>query len=213
MVIKAKYDNNYLQMSTFDKIQFIIHFIAKVFLYSAFTVFVLVSVTILVYYGDKFYNEKTGSDKSPLFSAYVILTNSMVPTINVDDAIVVKRTASRSLNIGDIITFSSSDPMHLGLTVTHRIVGKQISQNGAYIFRTKGDNNNSEDPTWVIEDNIYGKVLLKIPQLGVVRNFLLTPFGFSVAIILPAVLIIIYDIFKFSKLLKKKKEDEELEII
>lgn len=208
MELRVKYDDNQLHMTTAEKVQFMLRFIAKVFLYSALTLFVLIALMFLLYYGDRLYNKKTGTNKHPLFAAYIIVTNSMVPTINVNDAIVIKR--SLKLNINDIITFSSTDPAHLGMTVTHRIVGKQESDNGAYIFRTKGDNNNVEDPTWVKEDNVYGKVFLMIPKLGFVRNFLVTPLGFGLVIILPFSLIIIYDISKFSKILKKKKEEEEI---
>ena len=49
-----------------------------------------------------------------------------------------------------------------------------------------------------------------IPKLGFVRNFLVTPLGFGLVIVLPFSLIIIYDISKFSKILKKKKEEEKI---
>ena len=117
------------------------------------------------------------------------------------------------ISLGDIITFSSIDPAYPGLTVTHRIVGKEKSTTGKYLFRTKGDNNNVMDPSIVEEDNIYGKVILKIPKLGVIRKFLMTSYGFMFGIVLPAVAIIVFDVLKLFKKNKKTVVEEELEII
>ena len=69
------------------------------------------------------------------------------------------------------------------------------------------------DPSIVEEDNIYGKVILKIPKLGVIRKFLMTSYGFMFGIVLPAVAIIVFDILKLFKKNKKTVVEEELEII
>ena len=69
------------------------------------------------------------------------------------------------------------------------------------------------DPSKVEEDNIYGKVILKIPKLGVIRKFLMTSYGFMFGIVLPAVAIIVFDILKLFKKNKKTVVEEELEII
>lgn len=213
MKISAKYINSQPEMSTFGKLKYIGNFIARSFLYAVFAFFVIFSLIMTVYFGDLFYNFSQGNNKLPLFNAYVIVSPSMVPTIMVNDAIVVRREEGMELGIGDIITFSSVDPSYPGLTVTHRIVGKQKSQNGGYIFRTKGDNNSIEDPALVNEDNVYGRVILKIPKLGYVRKFLLTSYGFTFGIVMPCLALIIADILKFVKRKKKIEDVEELEII
>ncbi|MDD5888227.1 MAG: signal peptidase I [bacterium] len=213
MKISAKYLNCQKDMTTFGKIKYLCHFIARSFLCAVLVFFIIFFVFMVSYFGDLFYNLRQGNNKFPLFNAYVIVSPSMVPTIMVNDAIVVKREDGGMLNIGDIITFSSADASYPGLTVTHRIVSKQKAQNGNYIFRTKGDNNNIEDPTLVSEDSIYGKVILKIPKLGYIRKFLLTSYGFFFGIVIPAVAIIILDILKIFKRKKHKCSDDELEII
>lgn len=213
MKISAKYIGVHEDMSTFGKIKFLGHFIVRAFLYAIFSFFIIFGLFMTVYFGDLFYNFSKGNNKLPLFNAYVIVSPSMVPTILVNDAIVVKREAGVKLAIGDIITFSSVDPSYPGLTVTHRIVGRQLSQSGNYIFRTKGDANNIEDPSLVNENSIYGKVILKIPKLGYIRKFLLTSYGFLLGIVLPAATIIIFDILKFIKKCKNKQIDEEIDVI
>ena len=70
------------------------------------------------------------------------------------------------------------------------------------------------DPSIVDEANIYGKVILKIPKLGTVRRFLTTSYGFMFGIVIPALSIVVFDILKlFTRVKKKKIDDEELEII
>jgi len=206
-----KITNSYMLTST-DKIKFIFHFVTKVFLYSIFTALIGVFLVLTVYFGDLIYNIKRGNTNYPLFNAFVIVSKSMVPTIKVNDAIVIKRKQSEQLNVGDIITFSSSDPAYLGLTVTHRIVGKQLSQSGDYIFRTKGDNNTYEDQALVKENNIYGKVILKIPKLGTIKNFV-TASKWSIIMVVCAMFVIIIDVFKISHPHRNKRKCEDLEII
>lgn len=201
-------------MSFFGKVKYIFHFVTQAFLYAIFVFFIVFGLFMTVYFGDLLYNISHGNGKLPLFDAYVIVSPSMVPTIKIDDAIVVKRESGSKLEIGDIITFSSIDPSYPGLTVTHRIVGKEKTSSGKYLFRTKGDNNSVMDPSIVEEGRVYGKVILKIPQLGKVRRFLTTSYGFLFGIIVPALAIIVFDILKlFRKKDKNIVEEEELEII
>ena len=215
MKIRAIRENEVNQddMSFCGKVKYISNFIAQVFLYAVFVFFAVFGLGLAIYFGDLLYNISHGNTKNPLFDAYVIVSPSMVPTIKIDDAIVVKREEGEKLDVGDIITFSSIDPAYPGLTDTHRIVGKEKSTTGKYLFRTKGDNNNVMDPSIVEEDNIYGKVILKIPKLGVIRKFLMTSYGFMFGIVLPAVAIIVFDILKLFKKNKKTVVEEELEII
>ena len=49
-----------------------------------------------VWWGDACYNSSRVISKSPLLNAYVIVTESMVPTINVNDAIIVKRVKNNT---------------------------------------------------------------------------------------------------------------------
>lgn len=201
MNVKLRY-NNHLEDSLSSKIGYLVKFVTKAILYSIMALFVILILAILLYFVDSVYNMKTKNNRPPLFNAFVIVSQSMVPNINVNDAVVIKRVEPKKLKIGDIITFSSNDPNYTGLTVTHRIIGKDISQNGKYIFRTKGDNNNSEDPSLVEEGKIYGKVLFRIPKLGYIRHFLTTARGFIICIVIPALGIVIFDIIKLIKKIK-----------
>lgn len=88
-----------------------------------------------------------------------VVSNSMLPVIERGDAVVVKKT-NTDLKVDDIISFSSN-----GRNTIHRIV--EIEEiDGIIYYHTKGDNNNAEDTSLVPVNNIYGKVLFKIPYIG-----------------------------------------------
>ena len=59
--------------------------------------------------------------------------------------------------------------------------------------------------------NIYGKVVLKIPKFGYVKNFVSSSGGFVISIIIPILLVIIYEVLRIRKLIRR--QDEEIEII
>lgn len=195
----------------------IYHFVAKVVLYSILIVLILVAIGFAIYFVDLMKNIKSGDNKPPLLSAYVIISPSMEPTIKVEDAIVIVRHEPEDLEVGDIITFLSNDPRYSGITITHRIVGIEKSNNGKIFFRTKGDNNNSEDAALVPSENVYGRVVLKIPKIGYIQYALTRSYGWLVFVVIPCLGIVIYDIIKLFKAISKaipsknsKKEKKEV---
>lgn len=195
--------NENLRYSKSYVTKFFMHFIARAFSIAVLFVVSFMVVIALVVAGDTFYNMKKGNNVVPLIGGYVIITPSMVPTIKVKDAVLVRRMKDSELEIGDIITFKSTDERYTDLTITHRIVGTQSISNGSLVYRTKGDNNRLEDSEVVTFKNIYGKVILKLPKLGYIRDFISKPIGFIFLIILPLIGIIAINI----SVLKRKVEE------
>lgn len=198
-----------------NKFKYFFHIVTKIIFNSLFAMIIGVGLIVIVYFCDMAINVKTGKCKGPLFDAFIIVSPSMVPTININDAIVIKRVKYESLKVGDIITFSSNDPSYSGLTVTHRIVGITKSESGKYVIRTKGDNNNTEDPSLVLEGDVFGKVILRIPKLGYIRGVLTTTYGFVIFIIIPAVIIVFVNLYKLIKkiiLYVKLKNENEYDV-
>ena len=187
----------------------IYHFVAKIFLYSILVILILVALAFMLYFVDMQVNAKKGIDKQPLFGAYIIISPSMVPTINVYDAIVIKREEPDELEVGDIITFLSSDSRYSGLTITHRIVGIEKSKTGELYFRTKGDNNNTEDSSLVKGADIYGKVMLRIPKIGYIQALLTNAIGWVLLVVVPCLGVVIYDIIKIFKSIGKGKSSRK----
>lgn len=189
--------------STFSYIKKGFHFVTTVVMYAIFLILILVGIIFALYFLDQKKNLDSGKNLPPLFNAYVIISPSMVPTIKVEDAVVIKRVDEEELKKGDIITFNSTDYRYSGVTVTHRIVGVEKTSDGKILYTTKGDNNNTPDSTRISYDNIYGKVILKIPKIGYLQYFLTQSYGWIIAVVIPCLCIIIYDIIKLIKTIKQ----------
>ena len=125
----------------------------------------------------------------------------------------------RSLKEGDIITFRSSAPGETGMVITHRII--DVREDGGEItFITKGDANDSADASPVKAENVIGAVTGSDYPLGAILTFLTSSTGIVVCLIVPAALIMIYEIFRIAFLVSKDKkqksqseaEDREREI-
>lgn len=149
--------------------------------------------------------EKKG--QMPPFSMYTIISPSMTPNINVYDVVFVQNVDVSTLEVGDIISFYSTNSFFGNTPITHRIVSVNKESNN-YSFVTKGDANAKIDNDLALGNNVIGKVLFKIPALGRIQFFLVSKFGWIIGILIPAVLVIGYDMMKLFKLMKTKKKIE-----
>ena len=184
----------------------LIKFILSVLSYALFIFLLLIGIALLVYVLDIKIRAAKGDYSSPTFNAYVVLTGSMLPEIQVYDVVITKKVAAEKLKEGDVITFASADSRFLGTIITHRIIKKNPpSGTEGYTFQTRGDNNNVADNALVPANNIYGKVILKIPKLRYLQDFLASDGGWIIVILIPCLTVISYDIVKLMKGLKRKK--------
>lgn len=94
-----------------------------------------------------------------------IISESMEPTLNVNDVVIAKKTNIANLQKGDIITFNQD-----GRIISHRI--KKIIKDDNYLIVTQGDNNEVEDKDVVKEEQIYGKVIFKIGKIGKIISYI-----------------------------------------
>ncbi|CCX36341.1 signal peptidase I [Clostridium sp. CAG:1000] len=145
-------------------------------------------------------------EKTPLFGFYTIISPSMEPNINVYDVVLVKKTNINKLKKGDVITFYSTNNYFGDTPITHRIAN--IDDRTSIIV--KGDHNEKADNEKVIPKNIIGKVILVIPSLGKLQFFLASKSGFIIAIIIPAIVIITYDVYKIMKMIMLKNQMSKL---
>lgn len=96
-----------------------------------------------------------------------VVSGSMEPSIHDGDYIIIKKADSSELEAGDIICFYSTDDDIYGMLNTHRIV-KRLDDDS---YVTKGDANNTEDPSAVTADNIIGKYEGKVRMLRWINSF------------------------------------------
>lgn len=189
----------------------ILKFITSVVSWTALVILILLAL-FLAYYtiSTKIYSNK-GEKYEPFISLYTIVSGSMEPNINVYDVVVSKKVSSPSdIKVNDVITFISTSSISKGMTITHRVIEIVETENGV-AYRTKGDNNLSPDTAPAEYNNVIGKVVLRIPQLGRVQSFLGTQSGWLIVIVIPALIIIISDILKIFKLTGVKNKIEKIE--
>jgi signal peptidase len=160
-----------------------------------------------------------GKKYEPLISLYTIISPSMEPNIRVYDVVITKKTNANDIKEGDVITFISTSTLGEGLTITHRVKSVIKTENDVK-FRTQGDNNDTPDSALVTSNNLLGKVVFTIPQLGRIQFLLQSKEGWLFCLLIPAIIVVVYDVVKVLKLsnvkqrlnntLKEEEKDEKL---
>jgi len=138
-----------------------------------------------------------------------VKTDSMSPTFDAGDLIVIKRTDPQTLVVGDIVTFHTIIEDKFALN-THRIV-EIYEESGYRSYETKGDNNLIPDTHIIIDQDIVGKYVLKVKGLGKVMDFLSSSLGFLLVIVLPMFIFFAYQVYNLIVIASKLKKAEALE--
>lgn len=126
---------------------------------------IILNIIALVLNKDKMIN------KVPI-KYLVVKSNSMSPTLYVDDIIIIKR--EKRYRVGDIITYNYKNEC----LITHRIIEENNNE-----FITKGDNNNSPDNESINIESVEGKVIFIIDKEKVYIFILIVCFFIAISII------------------------------
>ncbi len=137
----------------------------------------------------------------------VVSSGSMKPTINEGDILFVKGVDGNEISEGDVIVFQAlwigapSEP------VVHRVI-EIINESGVLEFYTKGDNNEGNDPGFRTINDIYGRVIGRIPYIGWIKLFfdrsgLLIPL-----IVIIVIFLVISMLWDYSKEKNEKNKQE-----
>lgn len=127
-------------------------------------------------------------------SSYTVMSGSMRPALIPGDLVIVEERESSAISVGDMITIRNED-----FIFTHRVIEKL--EDG--LFRLKGDANEEPDMNLVDASQIIGVVTLVFPF-----GHLYTSYGFALALIAPAGLLIggqMHRIYQFTKRRNKKE--------
>lgn len=137
----------------------------------------------------------------------IVLTDSMDPEIESGDLIICHTVDAKDVKVNDIISFF--DPAGNGTSiVTHRVV-EIVEKDGELFFRTRGDNNNTEDKELVPAENLVGIYKMRIAGLGHVAMFMQSTAGLIVCVVLPIVLLVGYDVIRRRIYEKNKQSDTD----
>lgn len=145
-------------------------------------------------------------------SVLQVSTGSMEPEIETGSVIVVKKTDTESLKVGDVISFYSTDENIEGRVNTHRIehIEYSIGAERTPIFTTKGDANASVDREKVYSENVIGKVIYDLGTVsGSVISVFQNPNVIFFVIVLPLIFITFGEAINLATLIAKSKYDKE----
>jgi signal peptidase len=120
---------------------------------------------------------------------YVVVSKSMVPTLQIGDLVITERVQFSSIHVGQVIIYQQPTnpggtcPNPYGLTIVHRVV--EVTSKGLI---TQGDNRitnpNPDEPfEWppVPAQCVKGVVVLAVPYLGLIS--MLVPYPWNYALV------------------------------
>lgn len=125
------------------------------------------------------------------YKAFIVRSDSMAATdFAAGDLILAKEVEPSTLQVGDIITFRSTDSANFGETVTHKIREITVNAAGEPSFVTYGTTSNHNDNSPVSYSDVIGKYAGRIAGVGSFFAFLKTVPGYLLCIFLPFALLI-----------------------
>ena len=137
----------------------------------------------------------------------IVLTDSMYPEIESGDLIICHTAEAEDIEVRDVIAFF--DPAGNGSSiVTHRVI-EVVEKDGTLSFRTRGDNNNTEDRLLVPADNLVGVYQSRIAGAGHIAMFMQSTTGLIICVVLPIILLVGYDIIRRRSYEKRKQSDTD----
>lgn len=179
----------------------------------AFTVFMMIFTIVTVSTVDK--NERNVFG----MKFYIVKTDSMSPSdknadldvhFSAGDIVIIKNVKDNSsLQAGDVIAFLSTNDESYGETVTHMIREVKKSENGSVIgYVTFGTNTGATDEALVEPEYVLGKYAGKLPGVGNFFAFVKSPQGYIICILIPFLLLILYNGINVIRLFRRYKKEQ-----
>ena len=135
-----------------------------------------------------------------------VLTGSMSPTFKIGGMVVIHPVDPLAVDTGDVITYEH--PVQSDLLITHRVVAVS-EEDDSRSFQTKGDGVGVEDSYTVPSQAVRGKVSLYVPLFGHFAEFVKTPLGFTICLVVPSALLLLGEYRKIAALVNAKKRNRK----
>ncbi|MBQ8311207.1 MAG: signal peptidase I [Clostridia bacterium] len=179
----------------------------------AFTVFMMIFTIVTVTTVDR-------NDRS-IFGVkfYIVQTDSMSLSennkdmdvhFNAGDIVIIKNVEDpRALQAGDIIAFMSTNSVSYGETVTHMIREVKKTEDGKLLgYVTYGTNTGTDDEALVEPEYVLGAYSGKLPGVGNFFAFVKSTPGYIVCILVPFLLLILYNGVNVIRLFRKYRREQ-----
>lgn len=138
--------------------------------------FIILIVFLVLYVGYMKFIKKENDINIFGYRQYIVATGSMEPQYGVGDLIIIKEVPKEEIQIGDVINYISGNGID---TITHRVVDI-IEKDGETYYKTKGDNNNEEDPELINFNQVQGVLIFKINNFGTIIAKMVTGTGVTI---------------------------------
>ena len=170
---------------------------------------ILAGLTIFIVYMLVFMLKGMNGDEPPTVldhQIYIVQSNSMSPTFKTGSLLIIKKVDVTAIRENDIITFRRNRD---NVATTHRVMS--ILNDEGLQFVTRGDANNVDDPLPVSAEDVSGIVVASLPYIGYFIGFIRTKQGLLICIIIPALILMIFQVLKLLKEEKKKERKPGIE--
>ena len=180
----------------------------------AFTVFIMLFTIITVTTVDK--NERSIFG----YKFYIVQTDSMSKSennaemdvhFNAGDIVIIKNLSGEEktqLKADDVIAFMSTNPDSYGETITHMIFEVNTDDEGNVSYVTYGTNTGAKDAAEVEPEYILGQYTGKLPGVGNFFAFVKSTPGYIICILIPFLLLILYNGANVVRLFRKYKKEQ-----
>ena len=152
---------------------------------------------------------------------YVVLSDSMSLSennkdldvhFNAGDIVLIGNLSEEekyTLQSGQVIAFISQNPDNIGETVTHMIREVRTTEDGRTIgYVTFGTNTNTDDQVLVEPEYVLGTYTGNIPAVGSFFQFLKTTPGYIICILIPFILLILWQGANTIRLFRQYKKEQ-----
>lgn len=145
--------------------------------------------------------------------AFIVLSDSMSKTdFNAGDLVLVKEVDPSTLQVGDIIAYTSQNSSNFGETVTHKIRALTTNENGEPGFITYGTTTDTDDETVVTYPFVLGKYTGRLAGVGKFFMFLKTTPGYIACILVPFLVLILIEGIRCVQLFRQYKAEQQSEL-
>ena len=182
---------------------------------------IVIAVTVFMMVFTIFSTMTFGRNDRNLFGIrfYIVLTDSMSPSennkdddvhFNAGDIVLIKNVDNAtSLQAGDVIAFISQNSVSFGETVTHMIRERRVNDNGEFLgYVTYGTNTGTDDEALVEPEYVLGTYTGKLPLVGHFFSFLKTTPGYIICILVPFLILILWQGVNTVRLFKQYKGEQ-----
>ena len=174
-------------------------------IFNIFTTVLLVVLVLIVIF--VFISRVQGESPS-IFGYHIfrVSSDSMEPTLQVGEIILVKKTPADQIHTDDIITYKGTQGELAGKMITHRVIEEPRIVDGKYYFQTMGDKVGATHDPEIDDSQIEGKYIRSIAFLDKIYTFFLSPAGLISFI---ALILILFGYEMVSLVLSYKSIDEK----